>query len=109
MIWWPVVLALLAAPFATYGYGWLDKQRTLAMHDQQLTAERREAEKLRQAAYQLGKRDGIADVRDQERVELEKTRTVIKEVMVEVQPPTPAEIIELCKRSASCRERRELK
>lgn len=109
MMWWPVVLILLLAPFATYGGMWLKEQRTIAVHERQLTAERKEAERLRQVAYDVGRRAGVAEVRDQERSEAEKTREVIREVLVEVPPPTPQEIIELCKRSASCRERGALK
>jgi hypothetical protein len=108
-MWWPVVLILLLAPFVTYGGMWLKEQRTIAVHEQQLTAERKEAERLRQVAYDVGRRAGVAEVRDQERGEAEKTREVIREVLVEVPPPTPQEIIELCKRSASCRERGALK
>jgi hypothetical protein len=45
MTWWPVVLALLAAPFVTYGVGWLDKQRLIAAHVRALDAERKEGER----------------------------------------------------------------
>jgi hypothetical protein len=118
MMWWPVVLILLLAPFATFGGMWLKEQRTIAVHERQLTAERKEAEKLRQAAYDVGRRAGVAEVRDQERGETERTRAVIGQLETELQealakaretPPAPAELIEQCKRSASCRERRTLK
>jgi hypothetical protein len=109
MMWWPVVLILLLAPFATYGGMWLKEQRTIAVHERQLMTERKEAENARTAAYALGYRTATAEIRAAEQGEAERTREVIKEVFVEVPPPTPAEIVELCKRSASCRERRTLK
>jgi hypothetical protein len=108
-LWWPVVLIAVAAPFVVHGYDWLQAQRTIAVHERQLTAERTEAEKARVAAYALGYRTATAEIRAAEQGEAERTREVIKEVFVEVPPPTPAEIVELCKRSASCRERRTLK
>jgi hypothetical protein len=109
MMWWPVVLILLLAPFATFGGMWLKEQRTIAVHERQLTTERTEAEKARVAAYALGYRTATAEIRAAEQGEAERTREIIKEVFVEVPPPTPAEIVELCKRSASCRERGALK
>jgi hypothetical protein len=117
-LWWPVVLIAVAAPFVVHGYDWLQAQRTIAVHERQLTAERKEAARLRQVAYDAGRRAGVAEVRDQERGETERTRAVIGQLETELQealakaretPPAPAELIEQCKRSASCRERRTLK
>jgi hypothetical protein len=117
MTWWPVVLALLAAPFVTYGVGWLDKQRLIAAHVRALDFERKEGERLQRAAYDLGWRTAAANLRDQERGLLAATRAALEEAEAELArergkgaaPPTPAEVIELCKRSASCRERGSLK
>jgi hypothetical protein len=111
LAWWPVVLILLLAPFATYGYGWLERQTMLAVHNRQLDAYRTAADKQIKAAYADGRRDGTAEVRASELVEAEKTREVIREVekVIEVPPPTPAEVLALCRRSSSCRERGALK
>jgi hypothetical protein len=117
MTWWPVVLALLAAPFVTYGVTWIDKQRLIAAHVRALDFERKQGERLSKAAYDLGWRTAAANLRDQERGELDATRAALEESEAELArergkgaaPPTPAEVIEMCKRSASCRERGSLK
>lgn len=118
MIWWPVVLALVTAPFGTYGVMWLKEQRILAAHTRTLDEVRKDAEKRRQAAYELGWREGIAQVRDEQRAKIEETRRLVEQMERELADandkaavtPTPAtEIIEACKRSASCRDRRALK
>lgn len=117
MTWWPVVLILLAAPFVTYGYGWVERQALLAAHSRQLGAERAEADRQVKAAYGKGHVDGIAEVRATELAEIEKTREAMRWLEVELEasraanvpPSTPAAIRELCKRSASCRDRKMLK
>jgi hypothetical protein len=116
-LWWPVALILLFAPFGVYGYAWLDQQRLIAAHVRAIDFERKEGERLRKAAYDLGWRTAAANLRDQERGELDATRAALEESEAELArerrkgtaPPTPAEILELCKRSASCRERGSLK
>jgi hypothetical protein len=110
-MWWPGLLVLIAAPFVTYGGMWLKEQRTIAAHVRVLDAERENAQKAATAAYQQGHRVGVESVRSAEAGEVERTREVIREVerLVEVPPATPAEVLELCRRSASCRERGELK
>jgi hypothetical protein len=117
MIYWPVVAVMALAPFGVWGWHWIDTQRLLAAHVREIEAVHRDDEELRQAAYGLGKRDGIADVRDQERAGLDATRAALAAAEAELAtqrasqgpPPTPAEIVALCKASASCRERGGLK
>jgi hypothetical protein len=123
--WWPVTLVLLAAPFGVWGWGWLDKQRIAAVHAREIAELQKGAAKQRDDYYALGKRDGIAEVRDAARTELEQTKAALEEMEYQLEveraerpkapeadkavpPPDPA-IVELCKRSASCRERRALK
>jgi hypothetical protein len=109
--WWPVALILLLAPFAVYGYGWLERETLLSRHRTQLADMRDEALAERNAAYAAGKIDGAAEVRTLEQTEVGKTREVIREVekLIEVPPPTPAEILALCRKSSSCREREALR
>lgn len=111
-------------PVGVWSYTWLDRQTLLARHRHALEDMRVLAEKNRTAAYNLGKHQGISEVRDAERIELEATRAALLEMEEQLeaergkaaeQPPTTAplaiapELMELCKRSASCRERRTLK
>lgn len=124
--WWPVTLIFLVAPFGVWGWSWLDKQRLLAVHARQIGEFGKQAAKDREEFYALGKRDGIAEMRDKERTELEQTRAALEEMeqQIEVERAernaktdaapaiavvTDPAIVELCKRSASCRERRALK
>jgi hypothetical protein len=126
LVWWPVTLILLAAPFGVWGWSWIDKQRVLAVHARQMAEIGKTAAKARDEFYALGKRDGIAEIRDAARTELEQTKAALEEMEYQleveraerpkapaaddkaVQAPDPA-IIDLCKRSASCRERKGLK
>jgi hypothetical protein len=116
-LWWPVTLIVLAAPFAVHGWHWLDQQRTLHAHARQLDALRETAEQERAKAYGAGHAAGVAEVRALEWAETEKTKRALEELEYELEKaraeavpsPTPAEILALCKVSASCRERRELK
>jgi hypothetical protein len=132
LAWWPVTLILLAAPFGVWGWGWLDKQRVLAVHARQLAELGKGAAKERDQFYALGKRDGAALIRDAERTELEATKAELERMEAELEAerakaaeleaktaeappagkaaaaPTP-DIVELCRKSASCRERRGLK
>lgn len=115
--WWPVVLILLIAPFATYGWGQLERQSLRAAHSRQLDAWRTAADEQVKAAYAGGRRHGAAEVRASERAELEKTRQAMADLQADLDkandaatpPPTPAELLALCRRSASCRERGALK
>jgi len=121
MTWWPVTLVLLVAPFGVWGWAWVDKQRLASGHERVLKAERAEAENLRRAAYDLGRRTGAAEVRDLEDGERRKTAEAMEALERELaemrdgsskappEPTTPADVIAECKRSASCRERRALK
>lgn len=113
--WWPVTLALLAAPFGVWGWHWVDTQRLLSAHSRQVDDLQRLAAKASDAAYARGQRHGIAEVRAQQQAELAKTEEAMRQLEAELEEalgavaaPTPQEIIELCKRSASCRNRHEL-
>lgn len=84
-----LILALLAATPATYGYMWV-KQQVLVSR-----------------AYEAGKRVGAEEV-------AAATNTKSRDVVAKVEEgereapvisPEKAKIIELCKRSASCRDR----
>jgi hypothetical protein len=117
MTWWPVILLLLGAPFVVHGWHWLDQQRVLHAHARQLDSVREAAKKERAKAYSDGREAGIAEVRAIEWAETAKTKRALEELEYELEkaraeaapPPTPAELLALCKRSASCRERGELK
>ena len=63
MIWWPVMLLLLGAPFAVHGWHALDRQRVLHAHALEVDKLHEAAEKSRRAAYAAGRVDGIAEVR----------------------------------------------
>jgi hypothetical protein len=111
------MLLLLGAPFAVHGWHWLDQQRTLHAHATELSRVRDAALHERNKAYADGRLDGIAEVRTTELAEVEKTRRALAELEYELEkarseaapPVTPAEILALCKRSASCRDREALR
>ena len=117
MIWWPVMLLLLGAPFAVHGWHWLDQQRVLHAHARQVDALQETAKKERAKAYGDGHAAGVAEVRAIEHAEVEKTRRALEELEYELEkaraeaapPVTPAEVLALCKASASCRDREALK
>jgi hypothetical protein len=117
MTWWPVMLLLIGAPFVVHGWHWLDQQRVQHAHATELSRVRDTALQERNKAYADGRLDGIAEVRTSELAEVEKTRRALQELEYELEkarseaapPVTPAELLALCKASASCRERRALK